>query len=173
MKKVCIFFLLAAISIVHFTGKPPQGQVVSDEFKIGVVVGYDDESIKYRIESYIKTELGKLHDVIIIDPDVKVANYLLFISLVEHRNKIGRKNGDISIATQNLESVFLYRILRSRLSRQKHMELFVDPGGIPLYYQRYISTYLQVGNITDLADLCKEIVVNFDTAVLEKTRQNR
>ena len=173
MKKVCIFFLLTVISIIYFTGKPPQGQVVPEAFKIGVVVGYDDESIKYRIESYIKTELRKLHDVVIIDPDVKVANYLLFVSLVEHRDKIGYKNGDISIATQNLESVFLYRILRSRLSRQKHMELFVDPGGLPLYYQRYISTYLQVGNITDLADLCREIVVNFDTTVLEKARQKR
>ena len=173
MKKVCIFFLLTAILIICFTRQPTQSQTEPEVFKIGVVVGYSDVSIKNKIESYIKTELRKLHDIVVIDPDEKVANYILFVSLVEHRDKIGRKNGDISIATQNLESVFLYRILRSRLSRQKHMELFVDPGGLPLYYQRYISTYLQVGNITDLADLCREIVVDFDTNALEKARQKR
>ena len=161
---------LLAISILVFIFVGNAYAPDVQKFKVGVSVKCDNKTTKGLIESNIKRELQQLQDVAIINPEKELANYILLPFFVDHRDKLGRKNGDISISTQSLESVFLYRRLKPHLSRDKLKELFIDSGKFPVYFQKYISTYLITGNITDLANHCRMIVDDFDTNVLEKTR---
>ncbi len=112
-----------------------------------------------------------MRDVVIIDPEKKVSNYIIFSSLVEHRDTFGRKNGGITLVSHSLEPISLYSRLKPHLSREKHKELFIETGELPIYIQRYIATYIVTSEITELNNHCKMVVDNFETNVLEKARK--
>lgn len=147
----------------------------NEKFRVGVLVDCDDEGTKASIESHIKRELRSLQDVKI----VPYGRYILKILATETLYETsGQKTGKIAIAyTLNrhywghlLDETFAeYKGTKNHKVAQDVLTtvgMHLVNNASPDKYQVGLST----GMTDDLAKLCKSIVVNFDTKMLEPDR---
>lgn len=191
---LCIFIVL--LCTITFTGQSadtPQKPDAFDEllenwakaqlapeeqkpkFKVEVLVTCKDENTKAFIESHIKRELRSLQDVEILDI---APTYILSIVAIEFEyGTSGRKTGDIALGSQFLRyySPFVEVSELARASPVGSTERFTLANAsfeLPLFAYDKAEHRLDVGNKTRLDELCKSIVVKFDTKMLEPDRKN-
>ena len=192
MRNMTIYVTLALLCTIAFTGQSadtpdkqnsidPKIVKSNEKFEVEVSVRCDDENTTAFIESHIKRELRSLQDVEIV-PLGNLGRYELTIVAIEHTVS-GRKTGGISIATM-FERKFInagpiMSQLNHELTRryQKHTE---DYKKAMLMLDREIwdlrdKTLVRVaGGMTDRLDkICKDIVVSFDTKMLESDRNGK
>ena len=148
---------------------------ITPKFKVKLLVGCEDDNTKAFIESHIKRELRGLQDVEITRLGQQ---YELSIVAVESTYKTsGRKIGDIAVA-----SMFLRRYNSGTVIRKLWDAYPVVPKKpkqddvatlslelISLYDKEYLG--LSTGMRKDLDEICQDIVVDFDTRMLEPDRK--
>lgn len=135
-------------------------------FKVWVHVTCDDENTKTFIESHIKRELRSLQDVDI----VKVGDHIYELHVVSSERvykATGQKSGEIGLGW-----VFLKRFDNKPLTAK--YPTAVDRFGVQemtqwLYHPPRMGIF--AFDTTDLDEICKRIVVKFDTQMLEPNRK--
>lgn len=161
---VCMFILLT-ISVCCLQGS--QSQVVPKKFKVAVFAGgfNDDNDSEKRlnnlISSYTKRELRSLGDVEIVDPltlQVRTLQYAITIMAMEVKID-GSKTGLVAIA--------------HRLSERVPPSRFNDRWRE--YYTKFPAFKLSQVSVSTIGraridEVCKEIVADFDTELLEPER---
>ena len=200
MRNLLCIFTIALLCTVTFTGQsadipqkdeplipqPPQIDIPPRElsprqpviekqkpkFEVGVSVTCDDENTKAFIESHIKRELRSLQDVEIVD----VGKYELSIVAIETKAS-GRKTGNIAVASMCLRQynsdTILNKLMDAYPVNTKGYNELRDSGVILDLMLIYDKTklILNTGMREDLDEICKEIVVDFDTQMLEPDRK--
>ncbi len=170
MKRYCILILLTAFSVLSFTGKPIHSQVQRQttfpKFKVHVDIHCEDKNTKASIESHIKRELRSLQDVQ-IEAGSKDAGYgLMIIALEGKYEQTGQKSGSMSIAYMFLQK-FRMRMYKGLITNAgwEVLKSFEN--------ELYFPPILGVGNYnTDtIYKVGKDIVVRFDTQILEPIRK--
>lgn len=176
-QKKFLKLLVVAMFLLVLIGKAAEENLFGDmkpKFKVWVSVNCDDENTQAFIESHIKRELRSLQDVEMIgilemyserEPGV----YELNVVVIEPTYTTGQKTGDIVLSWTFLKE-FDNKPLISKYTSG------VDRVGIQemtewLYH--YPRKGLMMGGTKDLDALCKDVVVKFDTQMLEPTRKVR
>ena len=147
--KYAMLIILALIFSLLFTGDPLSHAQVPNKIKVHVNINADDEKTETLIQSWVKREIRKLSDVIIVGKDD--ADCILRIVAVVEKNKVtGRKTGGIAIG-------YLFLV---RFERNPPPNLYLDPTlGV-----------ISVGEF-NLEHSCKLIVADFDHSPLEPYRK--
>ena len=151
----------------------PAPEKQKPKFVVEVLVECDDENTKAFIESHIKRELRSLQDVEIA---TVVGEYQLKIVAEEFKDKAsGQKLGTIALACEYV------RIYNPSGVINKLMDIYpVGTDGFHIAKEfnlifLYDKTGLSLASgMTDHLDkICKDIVVNFDTGMLEPDRNRK
>ena len=157
MKKLLILSIVMTTFMLVFIGQAAD----RPQFKVSVVVGCDDKNTKAFIESHIKRELRSLRDVDVVKNDMETNDFHIMIIA------IGSKNGTIAIFS-NFYNYFndddIKRLMNQEDFRFVKILLNVELGTRTEKYVRFSTT-------EDLDELCKDIVVYFDTEKLDPLRQ--
>ncbi len=188
---LCIFIVL--LCTITFTGQSadtPQKPGVDElfikaekwekqqqpKFKVEVLVTCEDENTKAFIESHIKRELRSLQDVEIV---AILGKYQLSIIAIEFKYEAsGRKSGEIALGSQFLRrynpSREIMNLSGAYPAGTKESKVLLDTS-IKLLTWTYDTAKhrLDVGNRTNLDGICKSIVVQFDTRMLEPDRNRK
>ena len=83
MKKVWILALLAAVSVLCFTGKPIQSQVASTKFKVAILVDATNKHLSSVVQSHLKQELRSLQDVEIVPPGKMMWQHIILVRIID------------------------------------------------------------------------------------------
>ncbi len=174
MRNLTIYVALTLLCIAAFTGQSADipKPVVNPKFSVEISVSCEDDNTKAFIESHIKRELRSLQDVEIVD----TGKYKLSIVAVEPTYKAsGRKTGQIAAAFRFQRRYNPATIINNLPVDSKEYKVIRDSGAIVELLFLYDKSYL--GLITDDKDdldgICKDIVVTFDTQMLEPDRKKK
>ena len=152
------------------------GQAADIRYKVYVSVTCpEDANTKASIESYVKRELRGLHDVDIMT-EREEAQYFLTIAAVKTNNVSGHHTGYAfsfcfyARASNFLTVSFLESTLGIDIPKDKEaiIELF---GGADKYHPPALG--VKTGGTNALKELSEDVVVTFDTDVLEPEREFR
>ena len=174
MRNLTIYVTLALLCTIAFTGQSadiPNKQ--NFKFEVEILVECEDENTKTFIESHIKRELRSLQDVEIAD----YGKYILSIAAMENVYKSGKKVGSIALAYSS-ERRYIPAVLKIMLMDaypEGTIEHEIVTDILPELRILYDKTRLglAIGMTYDLDELCKDIVVNFDTKMLEPDRNEK
>jgi hypothetical protein len=158
MKKVALILLLTLPCVAQTPAK------YSTRVKL-LVSGGNDESLRNQVNSFLGRELRSLGDVAIVNdqPDFVIAVLV---------NKPIEGGSVVSVA----------RLVSSPLNADLLTALFGsgEKGGDSQFQslKRYITHgsqildfSLQTGNVSDVQNICKQMIVEFDTRQLDPERQ--
>ena len=190
MRNMAIYVILVLLCTIVFTGQSadipqkdepslrdllgvdipqqPAPEKQKPKFRVEVSVGCDDENTKAFIESHIKRELRSLQDVEIVGIGIG-GGYKLSIVAIENES-LGRKTGVIAVS-----HVFIRTFDPSPI--QDEIKKWTKDNQVALmitalmWLHENFTHGLQVGMTDDLDRMCKGIVVNFDTEILEPERK--
>lgn len=141
----------------------------ASNFKVWVHITCDNKNTKAFIESHIKRELRSLQDVDLVGAG-EGSGYELIVGAVEPVSvATGRKTGDIGLGWTFLKQ-FDNKPLLSKYTSA------VDRDGIQemtrwLYHSP--KNGILIDDTKELDALCKDVVVKFDTQMLEPDRKAR
>ena len=156
------------------TPEQPVPEKQKPKFRVAVLVGCDDENTKSFIESHIKRELRSLQDVEIVGIGI-AGGYNLSIVAIEMKSS-GRKNGTIAVSyvfTKTFDP-FSLRDKIKKLAKGNILPLQLDGEVTDLMWLHEDPTHGLRTGITDALDkICKGIVVDFDTKMLEPDRNGK
>ena len=158
MKRFLILLIGVTLCLVFV------GEAVDIRYKVSVSVSCKNENTKTFIESHIKRELRSLSDVDIMNRgDARHHIDLVVVEMTRGQEK--HKTGGIAIAVNFLQRAYLSDDFRSKT----HPNVKASDIYRGLFYltPRLI---LYVGDTEDLDDRCKDIIVDFDSEVLEPAR---
>lgn len=167
MRTLLSIFMLALLSIT-FTGETENTR---KKFAVELLITCDDENTKAFIESHIKRELRSLHDVKLTNIAI-LGDYRLSITAIELKSS-GRKKGSIAVAylfMRTFDFSPIWNRLEKQLENDKEMQFLTD--NLMWLYEDPIH-FLRVGMTDNLDSICKDIVVDFDTEMLEPDRKSR
>lgn len=157
------FWLLAFIVMfLSFSGaRAESGGGTQFSAKVQVSVSAE-EAIRGQVESYVKRELRSLRDVTIVDEG---ADWELSILAMEVSTKGGYKSGVIisAVILRPFDNQMVSALLEEKY---KETGAHLTEG---LY--RYPDHWLRTGSTDQLRSLCVEIVADFDSQHLEKSRK--
>ncbi|MBW8041535.1 MAG: hypothetical protein FVQ85_16280 [Planctomycetes bacterium] len=158
MKKLLTILLLIFVSANEYAGKEKQNPT----YQVEVEVSYDDDFVKNQINSYIKRELRKLGDVEVLKPSNR---YVIHLSVLKAKNMTGYVTG-YSISFVFTEKVSHWEFILDAVEKtiSKDAKSFVSRK------QFYLTNSIILGSIQGLEEMCKNIVVAFDTTVVEPER---
>lgn len=172
MRHLTIYVMLALLCTIGFTGQSadiPEKQ--KPKFRVEVSVGCDDENTKAFIESHIKRELRSLQDVEITGIAI-MGDYKLHIVAIELKS-LGRKTGDVAVSylfTKTFDpSPIGDKIKKWTKDNQEAQLEIVDL----MWLHEDPMHGLRVGMTDDLDKICKQIIVDFDTEMLEPARNGK
>ena len=153
----------------------PAPEKQKPKFVVEVLIQCDDENTKAFIESHIKRELRSLQDVEIAD----FGTYRLEIVALEPENASEVKLGltffaSLFVRRYDPSTVWSKLMDEYPLDTKEYKELR-DSGTILDLLSLYDKTYLAVSGAgrKKLDEICKVIVVNFDTEMLEPDRNGK
>ena len=181
-KKFLTLLIVAMFSLV-LIGKAAEQNVWDDwknpkppsKFLVWVSVSCDDKNTKAFIESHLKRELRSLQDVEMIGilemyTERERGVYELGVVAVEPiYTTTGQKTGSIGVSWTFLKE-FDNKPLISKYTSA------VDRGGIQEMTQwlyHFPKNGIMTSSTKDLDALCKDVVVKFDTLMLEPDRKAR
>lgn len=200
MKRILTLSItITIISVLCFTGQPLKSQDspplgnVSNKFVVDVYVNCDDNITKSSIESYLKTELRNLKDVVVHTPNsLDYPNYGLSLIVIEPTTVQGVKTGSTIISSVFVNFIYFDDIIpyedlvkvdgSNLLTIEEYaflMGKFTPVEKIlnelpPFLYADFIDNVLFFQpDPTKISNTCKKIVANFDTKSLEKAREKR
>ncbi len=155
MKRLLTTFCLFTLCILPFNdiGHTQQGITATPitepfKFKVSVVVTCSNKQVKSYIESYVKRELRSLHDVDVVSLQSNPPLEIHIVAIEGTYKETNRKTNGIAFAGNFLQ--------RSSLDWSTYL--------LP-------QLYVLIGDTRDLEELCKDIVVSFDTKTLEPIRE--
>ena len=193
MRNVLIFLLSTVIFIVFFPGKPSESQldgnpiiyenfIVALDVYCGYVFGKPgkqridafDETTYDQVVSYIKRELRSFNDVDIAKEHGAPTHGI-------HIQTINRafSNEEIIIVITFLEYIdrreYLAAYLPEKTVKKIYEKAMKEEGVWLIQHSLWQGTYTMHHNTKtgDLSKLCKQIIVDFDTKVLENARLKR
>ena len=145
----------------------------SYETEVRVSVTCSDEHTKQSINSYVKRELRSLGGVKIVEQDEQ---WGIHIIAIKGKSKSGRH---LHYAmgytfTERTSKYISESVIRTfiELTDIFHKDNIDDlDKWLESPIKRYISSALQVGGTDSLRELCEDLVVDFDTAILEPAKQ--
>ena len=149
----------------------PVSEKQKSKFRVEVSVGCDDENTNAFIESHIKRELRSLQDVEIVGIGIG-GGYKLSIVAIEIKSS-GRKTGGIAVSyifTKTFDPFPLQDKIK-KLAKD-NFPLQSEVTNLMWLYED-VKHILQIGEIDDLDKICKGIVVDFDTGMLEPDRNGK
>ncbi len=161
---ISIIMVMLIASYVNISYAPE-----SLRFMVHVNVSCEEKDVKASIESYIKRELRSLQDVAFVSADAENYPHLFllnFIAVTGTYKATGQKTGNIAVAYQFLEKISSNRIKNNYISKETWKSLEGIRNLIHLYHTSGVVT----DDTEDLPDICKQLIVNFDTNVLEPVR---
>ena len=175
-KKFLTLLIVAMFSLV-LIGKAAEENLFGNkksEFKVWVNVSCDDKNTKAFIESHLKRELRSLQDVEMIEILEMYAQrerdvYELIVVAVEPIHTTGQKTGSIGLSWTFLKEfdnkplISQYTFAVDRVQIQEMTQW--------LYH--YPKNGIMISGTKDLDALCKDVVVKFDTLMLEPARKSR
>ena len=174
MRNLTIYVTLALLCAVTFTGQSAATpEKPKPKFVVEVLVECDDKNTKAFIESHIKRELRSLQDVEIA---TVAGEYQLHIVAVEMKSKtLGKKLGTIALACEYRRIYNASRVIIKLMDTYPigtdGFHIAKEFNLIPLYDKTHLSV---AGGMTDELDKhCKNIVVGFDTEMLEPDRNGK
>ena len=193
MKQCFILLFILSFAIVPFgvtQQSTPSKQSTEDAIKrlenasyeteVRVSVACSDEHTKQSINSYVKRELRSLGGVKIVEQDER---WGIHIRAIKGKSKSGRHlNYAMGYTfTERISKYISESVIRTFI---EHSDIFhkdnIDDldkwleGPIKWLegpIKRYIISGLQVGGTDSLRELCEDLVVDFDTDILEPTKQ--
>lgn len=162
MKKAWILILLTAFSAVYFSEQLIQSQVVSDKFKIAVLVDAGGKkTLNFAVASYFKRELRSLQDVEIVPAANMTWEHIVLIRIVEGLTESGEKNGysclSCSIYGKIPESHFTNHWQKFR-KKNPAIDLLSGEGQIAIHPTHKLDEF------------AKEFIAIIDTKYLERLR---
>lgn len=189
MKQLLAFsILLFIVGSIVFTGKPSESQlgkspIIYDNFIVALEVscGYAfrqpridtftnfDETTYNQIVSYIKRELRSFNDVDIAKEHGDRTHGI-------HIQTINRAfHDEIIIVITFLEYIDRREYLAAYLPEKTVEKIVKEEGAWLIWHTLWQGTYTMHHNTKtgDLSKLCKQIIVDFDTEVLENERLRR
>ncbi len=193
MRNVLIFLLSIVIFIVFFTGKPSESQlfdgnpIVYDKFNVRLsvdcrytfgktttTINMFDETTHKQVLSYMKRELRSFNDVDIAKDNEGPTHGI-------HIQTINRvfPNEEIIITITFLEYIdrreYLAAYLPEKTVEKIYEKEMKEEGIWLIWHSLWQGTYTMHHNTRtgDLSKLCKQIIVDFDTEILEKARWKR
>ena len=165
MRNLTIYVTLALLCTIAFTGQSadiPNKQ--NSKFEIAVLVECDDKNMKAFIESHIKRELRSIRDVDVSALDLEMSDFMIGILAVETENIIAVSytftdfwnDDDVEWLRRGTEfdNDTLKFVLNHQLGTRTHQ-------------------YLQISMRWNLEELCKQVIVNFDTEMLKPDRNGK
>lgn len=185
MKQCLILLFILSFPIVSFgvTQQSSSEQSTEDSIKrlenasyeteVRVSVACSDEHTKQSINSYVKRELRSLGGVKIVEQDEK---WGIRIVAIKGKSKSGR-HLDYAMGYTFTERTSKYISESGIRAIIEHSDIFHKDNIDDLDkwlegpIKRYISSGLQVGGTDSLRELCEDLVVDFDTAILEPAKQ--
>ena len=129
------------------------------EFRVKLDVR-GDESLENRIENYLSRELRDLSDVIQSKDNYR---YQITVLGVKLKNTIG---DGIAVLSVSIHTKFDSQAFSSMLKKE-----FVREGIIltkDLYY--YPKHWVRSGSVHDLRSICRRIIADFDSQILQTQR---
>ena len=132
------------------------------EFRVGLFVSAE-ESIKSQIQSYISRELRALGDIIQSTDNYE---YDMTIIALKVKTKGGQETG--VVLSINIHRKFDNQLMSFMFKEEYEKSGTTWLGG--LYY--YPEHWLRIGSNDDLQPLCKEIITDFDSKILQKKRDD-
>ncbi len=165
MRNLTIYVILALLGTIAFTGQSADTpEKPKPKFVVEVLVECDDKNTKAFIESHIKRELRSLRDVDVSALDLEMSDFMIGILAVETENIIAVSytftdfwnDDDVEWFRHGSEfdNDTLKFVLNHQLGTRTHQ-------------------YLQISMRWNLEELCKQIIVNFDTEMLEPDRNGK
>lgn len=185
MRNLLCIFTIALLCIITFTGRSEEKKfefdtvpTINPKFEVELSVTCDDDNTKAFIESHIKRELRSLQDVEIVD----TGKYKLSIVAVAPTYKSsGQKTGSIAVSYTFLKQFYPTSVFKKLLdTHQKGTKAYDEMRDLLYSYDivsEFFSLYhyphhgIRTGDTDDLDSICKNIVVRFDTQILEPDRK--
>lgn len=186
MKQYFILLFILSLAIVPFgvTQQSASEQSTEDSIKklgnasyetdVHVSVTCSDEQTKRSINSYVKRELRSLGGVKIVEKDEE---WQIHIITIKRESKSGRHLGyAMGYTFTERTSRYIAEIAIRTLI--KHTDAFHKDNiddldmWLQLPIRKYITSALQVGGTDSLRELCEDLVVDFDTEILEPEKQD-
>ena len=157
MKKLLTLSIVMTTFMLVFIGQAAD----SPRFKVSVVVGSDDKNTKAFIESHIKRELRSLRDVDVVKNNTETNDFHIMITAT------GSKNGTIAIFS-NFYNYFNDDDIKTLMNQEdlRFVKLLLN-----VELRTRTEKYVRFSRAEDLDELCKDIVVYFDTEKLDPLRQ--
>lgn len=172
MRNLTIYVTLALLCTIAFTGQSadiPDKQ--KPKFRVEVSVTCDDENTKAFIESHIKRELRSLQDVEIIGLAVS-GDYKLHIVAIE-LTSLRRKTGDVAVSYLFAKTFDPTPIEdKSKKWTKDNQEAQLEIVDLMWLHEDFVHG-LRVGMTDNLDKICKQIIVDFDTVMLEPKRKTK
>ena len=158
MKKRYIFFL-AGILILPSLAFSADSAL---EFRVKLNVRCD-ENIASRVKNYLSAELRNLSDVI-----QSKDNYRYDITVIGGRLKNSGGDGVGVVLSVNIHTRFDNRHFSFMFKEEFMKEGIILTNG--LYY--YPKHWIRSGSIHDLKSICRRIIADFDSQILQKQRDS-
>lgn len=145
------------------------GQAADWRWQVVVGVNCDDENTKTFIESHIKRELRALQDIDLVEADD--AEFFLHIIAIEGTFKAtGRKTGTIAVAYAFWGRNPVLENIKDHIpAHLKGMQELVESEKRNVFTAPTLA--VATDDTVDLEQICKTIVVDFDTQLVEQKRK--
>ena len=156
--KIRLMFFLAGILILPSLAFSADDDVAEFRVKLNA---HCDESIANRIKSYLSEELRALSDVTLVKD-----NHRYDITLIGGKLNNTGKDGAGFVLSVNIHTKFDNQHFSYMLKDEFVKEGFALTNG--LYY--YPKHWIRSGSLHDLKSICRRIIADFDSQVLQKQR---
>ena len=175
------FILLFILSFAIVPSASEQGdedsikklENASYETKVRVLVSCDDEETKRSINSYVKRELRSLGGVKIVEQGEE---WRISIITIRTKSKSGKFRG-YAMGYTFIEITDRYMSESAIKTLIEHSDVFHKDniGDIDMWLQvpiqKYITSGLYLDDTDSLRSMCEDLVVYFDTDILEPAKQ--
>lgn len=176
MRSLLCIFTITLLCAVTFTGQSADTPIpaINPKFKVEIAVSCEENNTKAFIESHIKRELRSLQDVEIVNSG---RYYLSIVAIELEYETSDRKTGGIVVARMFQRGykpdTVLNKLMAAYPVNTKGYNELRDSGAILdlLSLHDKVHFGLNVSMRKDLDEICKEIVVRFDTQMLEPDRK--